>query len=106
MNVNNKNTRKPIHSWKLNNSLSNDLWFREEIKKGKTFQNSMKMKVHDIQIYGHNESSAKNNVHKKKFLYNKSRKSSYQQLKSTSESRAWWNIPLIPALGRQRQADF
>jgi hypothetical protein len=21
-------------------------------------------------------------------------------------SRAWWNMPLIPALGRQRQEDF
>jgi hypothetical protein len=22
------------------------------------------------------------------------------------ESRAWWRTPLVPALGRQRQADF
>jgi hypothetical protein len=27
-------------------------------------------------------------------------------LKRYNESWAWWRTPLIPALGRQRQADF
>jgi hypothetical protein len=26
--------------------------------------------------------------------------------KKDMESRAWWRMPLIPAFGRQRQADF
>jgi hypothetical protein len=30
---NNQNNRKPIYSWKLNNSLLNDNLVREEIKK-------------------------------------------------------------------------
>lgn len=34
---NNRKTRKPTHSWELNNSLLNDLWVKEEIKKLKTF---------------------------------------------------------------------
>jgi hypothetical protein len=28
------------------------------------------------------------------------------QLKTSSHYRAWWRTPLVPALGRQRQADF
>jgi hypothetical protein len=38
---NNRNTRKPTYSRKLNNSLLNDLWVREEIKK---IKNSVKMR--------------------------------------------------------------
>jgi hypothetical protein len=29
-----------------------------------------------------------------------------QVLKNSQEARQWWNTPLIPALGRQRQANF
>jgi hypothetical protein len=29
-----------------------------------------------------------------------------QRLRVLTASRAWWRTPLIPALGRQRQADF
>jgi hypothetical protein len=28
------------------------------------------------------------------------------KIKKRKVSRAWWRIPLIPALGRQRQVDF
>jgi hypothetical protein len=30
---NKRNTGKPTHLWKLNNSLLSDLWVRQEIKK-------------------------------------------------------------------------
>jgi hypothetical protein len=30
----------------------------------------------------------------------------YIKKKLIKKSRAWWHTPLIPALGRQRQADF
>jgi hypothetical protein len=33
LDFNNRNTGKPTHSWKLNNSLLNDHWVREERKK-------------------------------------------------------------------------
>jgi hypothetical protein len=31
---NNRNTRNPTHSWKLNSSLLNELWGKEERQKG------------------------------------------------------------------------
>jgi hypothetical protein len=43
--------------------------------------------------------------------YSQSRLSGWKEkriffLKNSFISRAWWRMPLIPALGRQRQADF
>jgi hypothetical protein len=34
------------------------------------------------------------------------RNRTYPTFKNGVFSRAWWGTPLIPALGRQRQADF
>ena len=59
----NTNFRKHTNAWKLNNVHQNHQWVKEEIKKLKTSQNSMKMTARHNQIYGHNESSAK-----KKFI--------------------------------------
>jgi hypothetical protein len=36
----------------------------------------------------------------------KQNKTKQQQQKSLNLARQWWRTPLIPALGRQRQADF
>jgi hypothetical protein len=33
-------------------------------------------------------------------------KTSLKSLKEAQGSRAWWYMSLIPALGRQKQADF
>jgi hypothetical protein len=29
-----------------------------------------------------------------------------KELKNKNKSQVWWRTPLIPALGRQKQADF
>jgi hypothetical protein len=34
------------------------------------------------------------------------RKPSKRTLRKYGKSRTWWRMPLIPALGRQRQEDF
>jgi hypothetical protein len=50
---NNKKSRKPTYTWKLNNALLNDNLIKDEIKKEiKEVQNSMKMKVQHTQTYG------------------------------------------------------
>jgi hypothetical protein len=37
----------------------------------------------------------------------KKKKKKKQKTKTkTKDSQAWWRMPLIPALGRQRQANF
>jgi hypothetical protein len=43
-------------------------------------------------------------VSKNKTKQNKTKQNKTKQ--ETKDSLAWWPTPLIPALGRQRQADF
>jgi hypothetical protein len=40
------------------------------------------------------------------FAYETQSQKTKNSFKKISYSRAWWSMPLIPALGRQRQADF
>jgi hypothetical protein len=49
---NNINNRNPTLTWKLNNTLLNDTLVKEEIKKLKTLENLMKMKLQHTQTYG------------------------------------------------------
>jgi hypothetical protein len=49
MNFNNRNTRKPTHPWKLNNSLFNDLWVRKEIKR--EIKNFLKFNENEATTY-------------------------------------------------------
>jgi hypothetical protein len=59
---------------KLNNSLLNDLWVREERKKIIKDFIELKMKAQYIQNMGHNESSAKRKVHINNCLHEEIRK--------------------------------
>ena len=52
LDFNNKNTVNPTHLWKLNKSLLNDLWIREEIKK----------EVKDFLEFNENEGIAYSNL--------------------------------------------
>jgi hypothetical protein len=84
----NRKPRKPTHSWKLNNSLSNDVWVREYIKKeSKDF---LEFNENDSKTYPNlwdtMEAVLKRKVHTTKCLHKEIRKFSYQQFKSTSES--------------------
>ena len=71
----NRNNRNLINLQKLNNSLLNDHWVREEVKKLKIFQNSMKMKA--PKLMRHNESTAKRKAHSFECLHKEIRKISY-----------------------------
>ena len=59
-----------MHLWKLNISLLNDLWVREEIKKEiKDFLKLNEMKAQQSKCVGHNETNAKRKVHSTKDLH-------------------------------------
>ena len=62
---NNRNNKKAMSSWKLNNSLLNDYRVKAEIKKGiKDF-----LEFNILKLMEHNKSSAKSKVHITKCLY-------------------------------------
>ena len=55
MDLNNRNTKKPTNSWKLNNYLLNNLWILEE-KKMKKIKDFLEFNENE-DILGHNRSS-------------------------------------------------
>jgi hypothetical protein len=68
-----KNSIKPTYTWKLNNSLLNDNFVMEEIKKLKTSWNLMKILTYHTQtrhiipkLMGHNEIGTKRKIHSTK----------------------------------------
>jgi hypothetical protein len=82
LDFNNRNTGKLRHSWKLNNSLHNDLWVRGDIKKEIKDFLEFNEKWHDTpKFMGYNEKSANRKVHSIICLYKEIRKFSYQQFK-------------------------
>jgi hypothetical protein len=83
----------PAYSWKLSNSLLNDQRIREEIK--------------DFIEFNENEGTAYLNVwDTMKAVLRGNFKLSIKCPHKEIRGRVWWHMPLIPALGRQRQADF
>ena len=87
----NRNTRKPMHSLKLNNysyHLLSDVWDREETKKEnrKFSRIQWKWRYTILKFMGYYESTAKRKVDRIKCLHKEIRIFSYQEFKSTTES--------------------
>jgi hypothetical protein len=87
----------------MNNALLNDNLVKEEIKKLKTFQNLLKMKMQHTQGMGHNESSTKRKLialsASKKKLERAYTSSLTEHLKALEQNEAnipkrnrWWEI--------------
>jgi hypothetical protein len=65
-----------------------------------------KIRVQDMVVHIFNRRTQEADVSGSLRLHSAARATQCAPVKNKQISQAWWCTPLIPALGRQRQADF